>query len=425
MTVGESTLLTADLVNVRRAGRELRIVQLDAQRRARAVELTAVYLDLAMGHIGRSREELVEACRAVEVAPRDRRLADGLCKLVEDRCEFDAGAELDPEELRREVFLRSTAARRAGSFDRTLLLQAFAAERGLELAEMERALYADLRGAHPLKTVEPISPPVLVEEYDLAQAQAVLLRAVKLTVDVQCATPGAYRALFHKLKFLRLLYTITPRSDAPGYRLEIDGPFSLFESMTKYGLQLALALPVLRECDAFSLDAEVRWGKERLPLGFKLAGKRAVGAVATAPRLADEVERLLADLAAEKSAWKISPSSEILSLPGAGLCVPDLVFEHRKTGECLYLEVMGFWSRDAVWRRVELVEAGLEQRVLFAVSTHLRVSEAALDDEAPGALYVYKRVMSAKKILEKMEALAARRVLPIKPKARKKTSKET
>jgi hypothetical protein len=78
------------------------------------------------------------------------------------------------------------------------------------------------------------------------------------------------------------------------------------------------------------------------------------------------------------------------------------------TGQLVHLEVLGFWSRQAVWRRVELVERGLSERILFAVSSHLRVSEAALDGELPGALLVYKRVLSAKTVLERVEAVAAR-----------------
>jgi len=44
---------------------------------------------------------------------------------------------------------------------------------------------------------------------------------------------------------------------------------------------------------------------------------------------------------------------------------------------------------------------------VFAVGQHLRVSEAALDAELPGALYVYKRTMSAKAIVERVAVLAA------------------
>jgi hypothetical protein len=50
----------------------------------------------------------------------------------------------------------------------------------------------------------------------------------------------------------------------------------------------------------------------------------------------------------------------------------------------VYLEVMGYWSRAAVWKRVELVQAGLAERVLFAVSSRLSVSEEVLDGRPAG-----------------------------------------
>ena len=81
--------------------------------------------------------------------------------------------------------------------------------------------------------------------------------------------------------------------------------------------------------------------------------------------------------------------------------MPDLVFTRGKVK--VYLEVMGFWSRAAVWQRVELIEKGLDQPVLFAVPKKLRVSEAVLGDDVPGALYVYKGVMSVKAIEERLD----------------------
>ena len=66
---------------------------------------------------------------------------------------------------------------------------------------------------------------------------------------------------------------------------------------------------------------------------------------------------------------------------------------------------MGYWSRAAVWQRVELVKAGLDESVLFAVSTRLRVSEEVLEADLPGALYVYKRTMSARAIAERLDGL--------------------
>lgn len=416
-------MLTADLVNARRRGNVLHVTALDTEARERAAALAELFLALARDHVGRTREDLEEAWAAVEVDPRDRRLADGLCKLVEDRCALDAAAAADPEALRRELFLRAAAARRAGTFDRARVLDEVATTLERAPAHLERDLYADLREAQVLQAIEPTTPALLVESYDLGQAQAVLLRAVRVTVEVACATPGAYRALFQKLKFLRLLHTIQPAADG-GYRIEIDGPYSLFESVTKYGLQLALALPVIREADQWKLEADVRWGKERTPLLFRLEGgpgrrprkRRPPAAADAAPvpaapdesSLPDEVAALLRGLRALDTRWKVVPSVAVLELPGVGLCVPDLTFRDSERGVTVHLEVLGFWSRAAVWRRVELVERGLGERVVFAVSQRLRVSEDVLGDDHPAALYVYKGIMNARAVLAKVEALAGR-----------------
>ena len=71
-----------------------------------------------------------------------------------------------------------------------------------------------------------------------------------------------------------------------------------------------------------------------------------------------------------------------------------------------FVEVLGHWSRDAGWKRVEAAERGLPAPFLFCCSSRLRVSEEVLPDDVPAALYVYKGVMSAKAILERANALS-------------------
>jgi predicted nuclease of restriction endonuclease-like RecB superfamily len=401
-------VLTADLVRARRRGDELQLVGLDAAARVRACAIAEAILSEADEHVGRTREELALALETIDVEPRDERLKAGLAKLVDDRCTFEADEGLDPAELRGALFLRASAARRAlpadARFDREVVVSAFAAERDLMPETLERSLFSDLRGAHVLHAVERCHPDALVEAWERGQAQAVLLRAVRVTVDVRCATPGATRALFHRLKFLRLLHTIEKTDD--GHRLVIDGPFNLFESVTKYGLQLALVLPMLEGCEDWSLSADIRWGPERAPLVFRIQGGKS-GVPLEPPALPDEIASLVASLARLRTSWHVTRATTILDLPGVGLCVPDLVFE--RPGARIYLEVMGYWSRDAVWRRIELVQQGLAEPILFAVSSRLRVSEGALDGDAPSGLYVYKGTMNASAIAERLEKLAARR----------------
>jgi uncharacterized protein len=386
------------------------VIPLGEVARERAVALAGAYLSLAEGQVGQPRGALLEAFRGVEVAAREQKLAKGLAKLVLDRCQFEERTTLDPPALRRELFLAAAAARKAevgSGLERTSLLARVAADRHTSVEDVESALYADLPDAHLLGGFEAISAEALVDGYDVAQVQAVLLRAVKVTAAVRAA-PGAYRHLFRRLKFLRLLHRIQKLPDGrggvpAGYTVEIDGPFALFESVTKYGLQLALAMPAIAGCDQWALAADLRWGREARPLRLELRG----GATASPPTedaLPDEVSALLDDLRAADTPWKAAPSAAVLDLPGVGLCVPDLELTHSRRKTTVYLEVMGFWSRDAVWKRVELVERGLPHRMVFAVSKHLRVSEQVLGDQHPAALYVYSRKMSAAAVLERVEA---------------------
>ncbi len=331
---------------------------------------------------------------------------------------------------RREIFRRAAATRRAApaaACDRAAILEALAAERGTTAAALDAGLYADRPGAQRLLTVEVTAPRLLAAGFEISEAQAVLLRATKLEAVVRAADAAVYRRLFGRLKFLRLLPAITRVQN--GYRIEIDGPLSLFQGGGRYGLQLALALPAIADCDAWSIEADVRWGAERRDLRFRLSGT-AMGATGAnsrvsddglgpaalirggskgpsrGPFLNDELSVFIAAFERLDSGWRIDREPAVLDLPGAGLCVPDLAFVRARDGACVYFELLGFWSREAVFRRIDLVRAGLPQRILFAVSKGLRVGEALLDDAPTAALYVFGRVIAAKEILSRLESLA-------------------
>lgn len=403
-------MLTADLVHARRKKGTLTLSRLGPEREERALRIATAYYELARSHVDATRDELEEAWRAVPVAAQDQKLADGLVKLVGDGLEFAVSVDADPVELRREVFERASAARKGLAeeerFDAEALLAEIARERGLDADALSRGLYGDLKGAHVLRAVACPPPAAIVASYDLEQARAVLLRATRVRARIEKARPDAIRALFRKLKFHRLLYTVERAADG-AWLVTLDGPFSLFDSVTKYGLALALALPAITAAGQWSIEADVRWGKRRDPLTFVLDGPRERASDDAPSRLRDEVRELL-EAWPREGAWAVSEADDLVDLPGVGLCVPDLAFTHRESGEVVLVEVMGFWSRDAVWRRVELVQAGLPIKILFAVSSRLRVSEAVLPEDVPGALYVYKGKMSCRAIEARLDALRAR-----------------
>jgi len=396
-----------DLVRVKKKNGVLSLSKPSADAVQRARALAEQVLLVLAGAVNETRLVVEEALNELESAPQERKLLQALRKLSLDDCVFDGNAALDAPALRREVFSRAALARRelavGAHFERERVLVEAANALGLTPEAIEAGLYGDLRSAERLLRPPPYDADGLLVRHARAEVQAVLLCSVRVVVEVRCATPEQYRALFQKLKFRQLLFRMSARVDG-GYRIEIDGPYSLFESVTKYGIELALLLPALEACDSVKLTADLRWGKKREPLSFSTELAEARAQPACPPR--DEVQALLEAFAGNE-AWSAELAREVLELPGIGLCVPDLCFVNRTSGELVLCEVLGFWNRAAVWRRIELVEQGLSSKIVFVVSARLRVSEEVLDGAESAALYVYKGAINPKALQRKLEQLAA------------------
>jgi len=407
-------LLTVDLVRVIRRNGRLHVPRLNPAKKKLLLRYAEEYITLAGENVGRTQGEFRSALsEPLRRATSDFKMIKGVRKLVEDRCTFEARTDVEPRALRKALFTAATEARKtledSAIFDAAAVIEEVAAVRGIPPGEVDGLLYADLKENHKCTKFDTISAPALVDLYVRSQKQAVLLRAVKVVVKIRCADPAGYRMFFQKLKFRRLLHTIDYDKQEDRYRIEIDGPFSLFKAVTRYGLQLALMLPALEESGGrWELDADIKWGRERKPFVFHLEGKPESVLQDCKVRLPDEVEQLLERFKGIESPWKARVANDLLDLPGVGLCVPDLVFTHEESGIRIFLEVLGYWSREAVWRRVELVEAGLPFQIIFAVSRRLRVSEEVLDKDLPGRLYVYQRVMSATSIIKRLREILKR-----------------
>jgi len=405
-------MLLPEHVIAQRRGGSLVLRAFDAGARARAEKIASELVAIAKSHVGASRGELEAALASADVDARDVKVKAGIAKLVLDRCAFDAEPEWlarvgSPEALRAEIFRRATIERREhGHVDRVRLIAESATAHGVATDALERALYADLKASHPVVAAPDFAPRALADAFGRGQAQAVLLRAERVVARVTCSSPSALRAIFRALKFHQLLFTAMRDGDA--HVIGIDGPLSLFASGTKYGPRLAMVLPALEACDSLALEAIVRWGKERTRLVFKHEHHATNVAHEEAP-LPDEVESLRAALVHGGFGVRTKRSDAILTLPGVGTCVPDLELTDAR-GRVCYVEVLGFWSREAVWRRVELAQRGLGARVVFCVSSRLRVSEEVLPEELPSALYVYKGALSARAVADRAKTLFERDV---------------
>jgi len=389
-------MLTGKLVRVRYA--KNKIVPLYVEPAESSLLTLAEQLLLAYRTApGRTRGEIADDL--TDVIPEGPRglLPAGLAKLLEDRCEFEVEAEHPPGDLREAAFkaaaiARAEAAKAGVPFDRTAVLAEVAKSLSLTLTpeQIERSLYADLKDEQRVQTFDDISPEHLVNRYNVALAQSILLRCTAMEVRIWGETPARYRQLFRAVKFHRLICTIHETAGT-SYTLKLDGPLSLFSSTNKYGLQLALFLPALLHCKAFDLRANVRWGTERKDKLFALTSADGIRShladfgVYTPPEL-----QLFADSFATKvKGWVLATDPHPINLAD-GVWVPDFKLTHPATGKEVFVEVFGFWRKGDVEQHYRKLQKGVPGKFVLCVSEQMRADE---DDEVTFAnsVYRYKR----------------------------------
>lgn len=328
----------------------------------------------------------------------------GLAKVLEDRAEFEVVADVPPEALRDKVFtaaaeyrnrIRSADIAHRKHFDRDEVLASVSQELGIDPETAAKSLFADLKDENRLLRFEDLSAQRLIDRYNVALAQAVLLRSVLVRAEVRGEKPARYRQLFRQLKFHRLLYRVEGDMKE-GFVFHIDGPLSLFSATNKYGLQMAFFLPTLLHCTDFRLDAELRWGPRREPRTFHLESKDGlvshVGDTGTyvPPEIASFVERFRQ----VAPAWEVTEATDFVALGREGVWVPDFKFVHRKTGLDVYAEVVGFWKRSSLERLLRLLPKHGPKRYVLAISDRLKVDEEALESLS-GPVLKFKEIPNA------------------------------
>jgi predicted nuclease of restriction endonuclease-like RecB superfamily len=326
----------------------------------------------------------------------------GLAKVLEDRAEFEVVADVPPETIREKVFTAAAAQRLAikaaghrAPFRRDEVLKAVAEELNLEPEQVAASLFADLKDENRMLKFEDLTAQRLIDRYNVALAQAVLLRSVLVTVEVRREKPARYRQLFRLLKFHRLLYRVEG-SMSEGYVFHIDGPLSLFSATNKYGLQMALFLPTLLLCHDFRLDAELRWGPKREPRTFHLESSDGLvsHALDAGTYVPAEVGAFLERFRQVAPAWEATESTDILELGREGVWVPDFRFVHKATGLDVFVEVLGFWKRSSLDRLLRLLPRHGPPRFLLAISDRLKVDEQTLTD-LPGPVLRFREIPNA------------------------------
>jgi uncharacterized protein len=354
-------------------------------------DVAAQILEVFRGQEGISRGELEEEIEEAIGNHPGQLVHQGLAKLLEDRCDFEVVSGHPPEELREQVFRLAAQQRAAGSFNREAVLKSVAQELNSTPAVVEQGLFADLKSEQRLVKFEDTTVNRLVERYNVALAQAILMRSTGVEVTIRNEPPARFRQLFRASKFHRLVLEVEQVARGTTI-LRLDGPLSLFTATQKYGLQLALFLPWILQCKDFELRADVLWGAKRKPKDFVLTS--ADGLVSHLPDYASYSPpelTMFAELFRKRNPdWTIEEETEVIPL-GKGIWVPDYRLRYNLTGQTIYLEVLGYWRRSSAEKHLANLRKHAPGAFILAVSEQLKIDEEELEG-LPATIHRFRQM---------------------------------
>mgnify|MGYP002761199418 FL=1 len=411
-------MLTADLARSRTDGdtvTPLFVDPADDQYQQTAAELIDIFTD----HLGEPKGELEATIDELTIADTDYKIVQGLAKLLQDECEFDVVAPVDPQEIRRRLFEKANdsypVVRQPTLGDDTQPLDIYSnvADRlGISLEECYKGMYADLDenkrlvrfgnqaieghdGEETTTTTQltgdsaesyaddTITVEWLLTRYNLALAQAVLYDATEMRIRVW----DNFSTVFSYVKLFGLMHRIYPIDNAgsrvestdvaDGYEAVLDGAASLFSKSRKYGIRMANFLPALPLCTRWEMEAEIldeTTGTTDHRRTLALDHTDGLSSHYSAQSDFDsDVERTLAGKwERANTEWDLVREDDVLDL-GAEVMLPDFAIEHPD-GRRVILEIVGFWTPEYLSEKLAKIREADAANLVVAVSERLDCS---------------------------------------------------
>ena len=419
-------MLSSDLLILRRRQGALtpHRLALDADNRALAGELIALFAEA----VGQTRQHLDGVLAAFEGEDTAFKVKRGLAHLLaNDFCTFETIAPLDPEELRERVFALGAQSVPSRARRDAVLAHAadtLATERGRLVTrdELAAGLFADLPTRQVLTAFDPPAPDALLHRFNLAQTQGVFYRAHELTVTAHRNTPARYKQLFRYVKLFGLMTLIEGDADH-GFTLRMDGPASLFEPSTRYGLAMAKLLPALLHITKWSLRASlkprpaddanestrVREDDGRLSETFALDAKCGLVSHYAPGQDFDSIleEAFAARWAKLGTPWTLEREVDLVPVPGSAI-IPDFRVAHPD-GRSVLVEIVGFWRPEYLRKKFDLLRRTGRRDIVLAVSERLNLDAAGVNTDDFGDRIVwFKGKLDPRAVLDRIEAVAGR-----------------
>ncbi|MBI2375024.1 MAG: DUF790 family protein [Deltaproteobacteria bacterium] len=399
-------MLTRELVIARRRNGRVRPAYISVSS-AELLGVAARMIAAAEASIGEPVGALEEQLEEEVKSSPNARVSRGLSKLLTDRLTIEeVGGEA--EELRKETFERAAAVFR--SLDRESSIESY--RKKLEeslgsLDALEPRLYADLPEERRVLQFDPLDPDVLLERYNLALVQGLLINARRVDLEIIAPDVRRVRKVLRWLKFNRLVADVS-KTDR-GFSLGIEGPAAIFEMSKKYGLALAtfaLAVPLL---DEFRLDADIDDLRGRAHLTVTEADGLASPLAGAPGHIPEEV--LIFASALREAGLEVDEEPEPRHVGAAGMSVPDLAVRPSSGAPFVAIELFHRWHRGLLARRLDQLAERPDPTFVVGIERSL-LKDPALEARVTSLPFAlpFSAFPNPKKLMKTLDAMGLLKV---------------
>lgn len=335
-----------------------------------------------------------------------RRMA-ALIKLLDDVSEYESDGVREAAKLRQQVFQAAAACHPLVSTpDGVFTSDHWAVKReisqsiGQPWEAIERSLYSDVIEFHPLKLFHGYeSAAALLSRYNVAQVQACLYRATRMTLWAE----ADLKVIVRIIKLSRLMHTIRKLANDE-YQITLSGPASALRSTRRYGVAMAKTIPSLLACKDWRMAANISIGSGKRQLILTLSSNEGL----TSPKpAADEFDsEVEADLmrkweAAPVEGWTLVRESELL-VSHQKVFLPDFQLRHT-SGVQIHLEIVGYWTPEYIAAKLKTLQEFAKEKIWIIAQRDLEQDLSALPKPMLDAVIWYKTKISLKDIAERLQ----------------------
>ena len=189
-----------------------------------------------------------------------------------------------------------------------------------------------------------------------------------------------------------------------GFTITVDGPTSLFNPSTRYGLAIAKLIPALLHVTRWSLAATLQirdvysgnWKTGRFTLNSEC------GLVSHYPPGKEYDSMLEASFVdkwnSAKTEWILEREVDLIPIPGS-VMIPDFRLVHPD-GKTYLLEIVGYWRPEYLQKKFYQVRKAERDDLILAISERLNLDKAGVKlDNVPAKIVWFKDKLLPKQVL--------------------------